>query len=146
MELKNIALVLENCEVVTIDKKNLGHFYIGDIKTSYSRGDKYLVKSQICDEFIVEISRDLNQIERLHKCNDITQIWIEDVNGREEQFFVKWDENDKYFNEYQKNKLNRFGDLYIVISENKGIDDYFIDDLINDGECVNDSWTEYRNK
>lgn len=158
MDFKYLELVLENCEVVRVERKYLGYLYIGDIKTTLTRHDKSLIKSQSIGDFAIELHRDLkdedtsfgayfgkvNPIDRLVKHKDITQIYIAYEGNTSDRFYVKWHDNDEHDNRYQNNKLNNFGDLYIVISEDKGIDDFYEDELINDEECVQWNWEEYK--
>lgn len=157
MEFKNIVLVLENCEVITVERKYLGHVYMSDFKDTLSRSDKSLLKSKVVHEFAIEIHRSLiettkkqglygesNPIERLLKYPDITQVEITYEDDSKDHFYIHWHEEDEYNNRYQKNKLTSFGDLYIVISEQNDTDHYFKDELIDDAEMVEWNWESYK--
>lgn len=157
MEFKKVELYLENCELITIERKYLGHIYMSNFTESISRHDKSLIHSTVVNEFAIEIHRSLDEttkkqglfgeytpLQRLNKWNDITQIEIFYEDGTSRHFYAHWHDDDQYNNRYQKNKMNNFGDLYIVISETKGIDDYSSDYLINDEEYINDNWADYK--
>jgi hypothetical protein len=153
MEFKQIELVLENCEVITVERKYLGSIYMSNFTEIISRHRKSLIQSTVVNEFAIEIHRsldetvakqglfdDYNPIQRLNKFNDITQLEITYEDGTKKHFYTHWHDDDEYNNRYQKNKLNQFGDLYIVISENNDIDQYFNEYFIND----EDNWDEYK--
>lgn len=161
MKIKSVELALENCEVITIDKELLGFLYLGDLNTTFCKEYNSLLETTVCKDFAIEIHRDLsknketqylfgqtdderNPIERLLKYQDITQIQINFDNDSSKHYYAHWHDEDEYDNRYQYNKKNDFGDLYIVISEDKDFEHFFIDSLINDADYIEDNWKDYR--
>ncbi|KON87408.1 hypothetical protein AF332_11605 [Sporosarcina globispora] len=157
MNFKSIDLVLENCEVITVERKYMGHLYMSNFNTTISRHDKKLLSSEVVNEFAIEIHRSLDEttnkqglfdkyspIERLRKYSDITQIEITYEDNSKKHVYTHWHDEDEYDNRYQKSKLNNFGDLYIVISEAKDIDYYFQDETINDSDMVEWNWDNFK--
>ncbi|MCM3109886.1 hypothetical protein [Lederbergia lenta] len=161
MELKQVNLILENCEVLEIDRKYIGYFHIGNIKTSINRNAcNSISKDIVCEDFTIEINRSFkdeelmqytfgdlsekrNPIERLLRYPDITALEIVYQDDSKEYIYVDWQVEDGDTNKNQKNLINNFGDLYIVISENKGIEDFYNNEEINNEDIVDFSWSMY---
>jgi len=161
LELKYVELILENCEVVKVDRKFIGDFHLGEINTTISRvASNSISKKVSCNEFIIQINRDMNKeeynqctfsqidqktnpIKRLMKYQDITAVEITYKNDSSEIIYLKWHIEDEYNNRFQKSKLNNCGDLYIVISEDKEFGDVYGDE-INDEEKINFAWDMYK--
>ena len=161
--LNKISLVLENCEVIDIDGKYIGELDVGNIQTSISRiACNSISKMKTCDNLVLSIHRDANIInkpfgfdsnqtvfDRLKDC-DITAIDIhyDDVNDHsDENIYVPYNEEREGQlgspNTYMTVKKNKFGDLFLVISEDKTVDDIFQDENINNAEEINFVWSMY---
>lgn len=161
LELKYVDLILENCEVVKVDRKFIGDFHLGEINTSISRNASNSISKKVsCEEFIIQINRDMNKeehnqytfsqidqktnpIKRLMKFQDITAVEITYKDDSSEIIYIKWHLEDENNNRFQKSKLNNFGDLYIVISENQEFEDVYGDEFNNE-EKVNFAWDMYK--
>ena len=84
--------------------------------------------------------------DRLSAYNDITSIRIELIEDYVEEgqvqrqehydYYVKWTGESDDINESQINYMSDCGNFYIVISENKKIDDFFDLEEINDEEYM----------
>lgn len=166
--ISRIEIGLENCEVITIDGKYIGAFYVENIKTTISRmGCNYIGKYQSCDSFVIEINRGADCVnkpfgiddedskmsifKRLLTFRDITSIRIfydkknekyEDVEtGETDEFYVPYEEECEGQlgspNVYQSCYINSYGDLYIVISKDDKIEDFFDIEEIEDEEFLN---------
>jgi len=150
-EIQKIIIILENCECITVEGKHIGDLNIKNISFSIRRvACNSIQKMYCCSEFAISIHADcsLNKksewtlgeidaeerdpIERLYKCNDITSVDIYFNTGECQQVFVPWNEEDDYTNKYQKTYINKFGDLYIVVSKNTEFDDVFDREEIED--------------
>lgn len=162
-EINKIEIVLENCEVITVDGKYIGDFSCEGIEHSISRVACNSIKeSYTCKDFSMSIHRDcsLNDIEewtlgvsdikrdplkRINNYNDITSIYIYFTKDKEnpKQIYVKWGGDSDYNNEYQKSYINKFGDLFIVVSEDLKLGDVFDMREIEDKNSINWIWRMY---
>lgn len=164
MKLKNITLVFENCDSITIDGKYVGEFLVDDIHTSIERiACNAIERIDSADTFAIEIHKDANKerfqfdqtdyedfkqmaFDRLSAYNDITSIQIDLIEDyveegqvpREEHYdyYVKWTGESDYTNESQVNYMSECGNFYIVIAEGKTIEDFFDMEEINDEESM----------
>ena len=147
-EIKNIDIVLENCEVITIPKQHIGLFTIDKIKRKISRVacnaiDDYLVAK----EFSVQIHKDADiennicenfrdysksPFKRLTDYNDITHIYVIYEDDTIEEFCIKWYGDSDCYNEHQYSKLGEDGHLYILCKKNGNIQKYFNGYINND--------------
>lgn len=163
--IKEISLILENCEVITIPGKYIGDIYLRDIRTSVERvACNAIVKMNTCHEFGIEIHGDANHepylifghkpterdmqtiFDRLLAYKDITQVEItfcadEEYGAEKEEtlhYHLHWADGCEYTNMLQSAKLSRRGDLYIVVSDSgKSVTDVFEEAVIpmNEEEC-----------
>lgn len=171
--ISKIEIILENCEVITIEGKYIGAFDVSNIHTSISRmGCNHIGKMQCCESFIIEIYRDANVInkpfgyededqtkifERIALYNDITSIEVyydkkdddyKDVEtGECDCIYVPYEElNENQLgspNKYQSTHINKYGDLYIVIDKGNKISDKFDLEEINDKVTLNSRFSMY---
>lgn len=155
-EVKSITLVLENCETIKLDRKHIGSFLVDNIKYSISRMACNSISTfTFCENFAIEINRNASKVgtnynsnqdalKRLITYSDITAIDIKYEDDTEEYIYVDWnEENNHCNNNNQKHYMNKFGDLYIVVSSGKVIDDYFDIEEIEDEEDIDFTWVMY---
>lgn len=162
MLIRKLELVLENCDVVTIDGKYIGHFHAGDIRKSISRMSwNWIDVQEICHEFCIEIHPDANKMmhelgceefavltfDRLSRHNDIASmnIYLYDQHDKEARadeskdtvyhYFVHWD-GDDYKNSLQTSKISKPGWLYIGIGKNVNLEEIFPAEYVDDEETV----------
>ncbi len=165
MRIKSVDFILENCEVITIDGKYIGDFLIDDVQTRISRiACNSISKMDIANTIAIEIHRDANKerhqfgctgykqktFDRLVEWNDITSIEFELEEGNVEEgkiprvehyhYFVNWVGDNDEENDAQSTYISDNEDLYLVIAENKQIEDYFNDKLIDDDEYAYMHW------
>ena len=164
-ELKSVEIVLENCETILIDRKYIGEIECDNIKKSISRrACNSISVVNTCETFAIQINNKLsenedstwifgtladekrNPIERLISFNDITSICFKfvDEEDESEQIYVNWGGDSEYSNEYQKSYKNNFGDLFIVISKNKSIEDIFCVEKIEEENSRDFLWKMYQ--
>lgn len=162
MRIKEIELVFENCEVITIPGKYIGRFYVGNIRKSLSRIAVNSTRMyETAKKIVIEIHKDAetqnrpfgtedddSTFDRILKWNDITsiEITLEDAYNKENKeehyvFYTDWIGDSEYENEGQKSKRSELGHLYIVITKkNKKeghFDKIFPPKEINDKEYIN---------
>ena len=170
MKLKYITFLLENCDVITIDGKYIGNFLIDNIRTTISRiACNSIMKMDIADTIVIEIHKNANKkrhhfnfdsdynehtvFDRLQEWNDITSIKFkfeeqyveENKTPRQEEYtyYVYWEGNSDEENEAQSTYISNDGNLYIVISKDKTVEDFFDLELINDSEHMELCWRMY---
>ena len=139
-EIDRIELVLENCEVIIIDGKYIGAFYINNIKTNISRiAINSVQKYSTSGDILIEILKGGNVkylpfniedykttvFDRLTEANDITHVEVHWKDGSCDDIWVEYnDESHSTFeNTYQQSYLSEIGNLYISINKNDDIFD-----------------------
>ena len=144
---KKIEVNFENCEIIDITNA-IGDFNMEGLTTSISRVamncisnivSADLVQMQIYldgelkDGFI--ISENVSLCERLtHK--DIVSLNFTYEDDTEETVYVNYGGDADEYNPYQTSKIGPNGDLYIVISKDKTVDDIYTDEVIKDLETA----------
>ena len=118
--IKYIDLVFENCESIRLYPDMFKYLVINDIAKNkkincfqYENGECW--DNSSCSYFAITILPEgynkkmdwVNQLlkERLKNNNDVTSICLTYNNGKEEDIYVPWNENNDYINEYQKTQF-----------------------------------------
>ena len=139
-KVKEIVLVLENCEYIKIPTKHLGNIIIEDVDMSVRRTainaiDKIQTANSIYLEIIKpEIIKTLGMFneddeeslscsQRLMQHEDITSIEVAYDDSKEE-YFVDWDWDSEYINNYQDTQMANNGNLHILINRKKNLKDF----------------------
>lgn len=145
--LKEIELILENCEIITVDKSLIGRIY-GDVFNQIGFDDCYYETKTIKDVELT-ISKDLgkDKIERLEQYCDITRIDFIFENASEQEYFVEYiDKNEGMLgspNILQGNEITCEGDIYIKIGH-KPTSEVFKDYLDpSEKDCVDLEFGRY---
>lgn len=164
MKLDYINLHLENCDCITIDGKYVGDFLVDDIhKTIHRFACNSIDSFDIADTFVIELHKDANKeryqfnnnayedfrqmtFDRLSGCPDIASInfilsedYVPENKIPTKEFhnyYLDWSDNSDNINTYQKSYISDEGHLYIVVSKNKDIFDFFDKDYVNDHEEI----------
>lgn len=127
MNIRYVDLVLENCDVIRVEPKDIDYFYIGGITETYtsqhaSEGNLYTDKTKHCSHLGLLINNpkeltfdsldgEITVYERVENCHDIVAIDIIYENKTHECIYVDWnDYNDNY-------NLNQKTDYYYNILE-----------------------------
>lgn len=165
MKLKEITLILENCDAITIDGKYIGRFLVDDLHSYIGRTAlNSFDKVDVADTIIIEIHKDANKeryqfdqtqyedfkqmtFDRLLNYKDITGIEFTLVENYVQEgrkpvvedynYYVDWVGDSDYVNEAQVNYLSKDGNLYIVIAKDKKIEDFFELEEIDSSEAMN---------
>lgn len=168
MKLNSITFTFENCDYITIDGKYIGRLLVDDIQTSIQRvACNSIQKMDVANTFVIEIHKDAN-IERYQHYqtdyedfkqmtfdrfagHDITAIEFEFEEEKEEDndflpimehynYYLNWTGDNECWNESQINYISTNGHLYIVVSKDESIEDYFDMEAINNNEYMNYYW------
>lgn len=147
--LKEVTFIFENCDSITIDGKYVGEFLVDDIKTSFERmACNYIGKCETANTFVIEIHKDANKercalgveewkqmtFDRFGGC-DIASIEFE-LEGKRYSYYVNWTGDDDCLNDAQSNYISKLDNLYVVIAENKKVEDVFDLEEINDSDYM----------
>mgnify|MGYP003417842844 CR=1 FL=1 len=165
MKLNNVTFTFENCDRITIDGKYIGDFLVEEIKTSIQRvACNAIMKFDTAHVIAIEIHKDANKrrssfdfwgcnddkhmiFDRISKWDDITHIDFTLENSDESEndysYTVNWVGDSDMNNEAQHSLVSKNGNLYIVISEGKNIEDYFEFEMINDSEYMDFKFEMY---
>ena len=146
--LEEIELCFENCEVVTLKfkkdfkflglqgiKENLFFSFYNNLKSN---------KTVCCEDFLLLITKeglncytsfstkyDENKKQecilenRLKNSNDIVSVTLKYNSEKQKEIFVDWNEEDDFQNKYQTNKLDKDGNMLIIISHDQNLKNYF---------------------
>src|SRR5690606_31857933 len=135
--LKNVEIVLENCEVITIPAEDFEYLSIQDVKEScYIHSSSFRV-DKISSDIHMAIKDSANILEnypsmtfeeqtqlpfdRLLNYADITQIHFKFEDKNESYVvYVDWHDEDEYSNRYQKGEFED-GQLIIIINEENSL-------------------------
>lgn len=142
---KSIELVLENCEALAFQSKDVGVFSMVGVTRKIGRiAINSISETEHADEVLLELRNTSNTLDaytttwsdneelpfdRIQKYADITSIVVGYEDGSEDQFYVDWNGASEYSNEYQTCGVDRFGNLYLVISRTRNVNDVFKDAL-----------------
>lgn len=139
---KSIGFVFENCEYFTMNAKYFGTLDLTDFDTHIERIACNAIAKMNCvgtvameifpegDGEFPSFGDSITKFKRLKMFDDITSIIIIYDDGTEEEYYVNYE--GEATNKYQKTYLSKFGLLYIVISKDKDIFDFFDEEDIHD--------------
>lgn len=138
---KSIELMLENTDSIVIDAQHIGCFAVEDISTNIRRVGGSIRNMKYAGLVAIEISRDANKehcefgcseykttvFDRLLAHNDIVAIYLAKKSGKKDVVYVDWCDVDAnpYRNPYQKTRVGKNGNLYILIHKNKTVEGHF---------------------
>lgn len=165
-KLKKIEFTFENCDSITIDGKYVGEFLVDDLHTYFTRiASNCIGKAEVVNTFVIEINKGANKeryafgewdlkemvFDRI-AYNDITQISFvleeQYVDKGKTPYFesyhytINWI-GDEYINEAQTSYVSKDGNLYIVIAKDKGVEDFFDLDEIDNSEEMDFKFEAY---
>ena len=143
MKFDYIDFILENCEVVHIDGKYICNFGIKDIQTQFFGNCSWALKQEVVKTFFMELHPKANTVhypfgekqwktttfDRLQQYSDITHIEFV-LDGQKYSYAVDWEESDDTNNWNQATYKSGNDFLYIKISSDKSILDFFPEEYI----------------
>jgi len=152
--IKAIELQFENCEGLRLGINVFGYVYLGKIKTEIVRiACNAIVEQDFANEIALEIYSEAEKLgewvpswsnyapklRRIMDYNDITHIRILYEDGTEHTYQVDYREESEALgapNLNQNTYLSSLGNLYITISKDNNIEDYFPRKYTEDVELV----------
>ena len=162
-----IEIELSNLEYVIVPGEYIGVFQLDGMKEIKGKSDSnYWVKSLvisidrnykgcICNVFDDEQSKDC-ALNYLGKGKNISSIKRTYEDGSNDRIWVNWfgevlhardgyevyDPQYQNYNEYQRSKTNKHGDLFIEISEEAELDSTFPNEVINAGDYTKEKYNQ----
>lgn len=151
---KSIEFAFENCEYFTIDAKYFGALWLSGINTCIQRiACNSISKMECVDDIAMMIfsegddkytffreDSDMTKFNRLNTWKDISSITVIYDDDSKEEYYVEYEDEVEgqlgSNNILQRNYMNKFGDLYIVISKKKAFSDFFDDDEMDDEDTI----------
>lgn len=167
-KLKSITFIFENCDEITIDGKYVGDFLVDDIRTRIKRIAINSIKEiEVADTFAIEIHKNANVERYEHNLtsqenlkqmtfdrfmrSDIVRIKFDLIESCFEEWQIPCVHHYSYYvndcvfeNSIQDNYISKDGHLYIAISKNRSIKDFFDINTINNSVCMNIYWDLYK--
>lgn len=135
--IKKLSIIFENCESVNIETDYIGYVELSDIKNSIRKvACNCIGYSSVCETFLISIDHKIpkqtetygdkliNPIDRLNEYKDIVSISVTYEDDSEEEIYLPWGDRE-YTNQYQENYINKFGDIFICISEDHKLSDFY---------------------
>lgn len=136
-EVQSVTLVLENCEFLTFDQKDIGHFWCDEITSTIARiACNAITRLDYCKEFFIQLRNTANQtydsfggpsehttFERLHTFDDVTSVEVTYDDGSVDSCNVPWNEGNEYSNKFQTSFISDGGHLYLLISGTKTVEE-----------------------
>ena len=143
MNISKIELVLENCEVISVDAKYIGKIVARNIFPSIENDGYDDIKRRFCCyTFGIELHKDLgeygviqsyeslpNVFDRLTYFDDIAQVVVYYKDGIEETYFTDFEGEEE--NKNQESYISAAGHLYIKISGMYSLGDIFDENILS---------------
>lgn len=139
-KVKEIHLVLENCEYVVVSTKYLPQIVLSEITHEITReamnsvSKSLKVKSayiEIIKPDTIKVNDLFGDEEEDYVCKrrivdggDITAIQVIYKDNSSEYYWVEWNEEDEYYNSYQKVEISKEGNLHLLIQKDKTLKQY----------------------
>ncbi len=149
-DVSSITIIFENCERITIPRKYIGIIHIGDINVEIARvACNSIAKITTADTIALEIFSEGNLeykpfgtspsemvFDRISECHDITTVDVAYTDGSSESFWTDYEAGSEDGlgapNIFEKTMISTLGNLYVVVSKEKDIKDFFCNEDIND--------------
>lgn len=153
-ELYSMELIFENCESMVIPKTAIGYLSVEGIHTRVAKiAMNSISKYTVADEIAMEILKCVDdeeyhpfgiadetqsRLKRMSAYDDITAVCLKYEDGSEDTFYVDYDEEHEGAlgspNVNQKTYVSLLKNVYIVISKDKDIADFFDTEELDDPE------------
>ena len=150
--LKEVMINFMSCESITIPLDFIGVVKLNGVGAQSFSNDASGSLHYSINELIISVDCSLgkNYLHRLGHSHDITSIQklLNDNSGSNCFYYPIWNETDdeRQDNIYQRSKYNKYGDLFLVISEDRRLlDRTFPDELVNKDnyDCCLDSFIQF---
>lgn len=135
MKIETLELVFENCETIIFKGEDIKYLNISvkEKKFIKHKADINLNTFYILSELFLELNKSANKeyypfdindekykttkFDRIKDCRDITQIYIEYDNGKEDIFYIDFKDDDDFINNNQNVKKDKDENLIIFIKD-----------------------------
>lgn len=140
-KVKEVVLVLENCEYIKIPTKHLANIIIEGIDISVTRNAiNNVAKLQTANSIYFDIINPetiktlglfnegdeeiLSCSKRLIQYADITSVEVVYNDNSKDEYFVDWDWDNEYLNSYQDTQIAKNGNLHVLINRKKRLKEF----------------------
>ena len=149
--IKEITIVFENCDEITLDTKDIGIMLFDNIKTEITRTARNSIQElNTATEIAIELyASKINSsyspfnefdkmpiISRIVEGNDIVSFVCRYEDNSTKTIYVPWGQSPQ-INEYQSQAIGSNGNLYVVISKEKVVSDIFSPEVMNSTDTFN---------
>ena len=159
--LESVEFVFENCESFEIDVKYIGRFLIDTFSRSIERVAcnavlELITANRLQMEIFSEADepyptfgvQEKTKFQRLTEFSDITHLALKYSDGSEDYIGIFYDEGDDAgklgaCNVRQTQMISKLGNLYIVVDDEKKVEDVFPEEYVNDEREINFSKEMY---
>lgn len=145
-KVKELELVLENCEYIKIPTKHLANIVIEGIDIRVRRNAiNNIEKLQTASSIYLNIIKpetiktlglfgeadeeSLSCSKRILQYEDITSVVVVYEDNTKEEYFVDWDWDNDYLNNYQDTQIAKNGNLHVLINREKRLKEFLDDDV-----------------
>lgn len=149
--IEEITITFENCDQITLNSKDIGIVFFNDIKTEITRIARNSIQEiNTATEVAIELyASKINSLyspfnefdempiaSRIIAGSDIVSFLCKYQNGLTKTIYAPWGSCTQ-INEYQKQAIGNNGNLYVVISKDKIISDFFNDEVMMSTDTFN---------
>ncbi|MEM5645590.1 hypothetical protein AAHH72_12290 [Bacillus cereus] len=117
-KVKEIRIVFENSDSITVPVNDISYLHINDIKHSVSLDWHHggnLNQYKHCNELKV-LFKNKDEYKRVHKFNDVTQLHLKFEDGSNDWFYLPWVGEAESNNAAQEVTIER-GAIKLVVKE-----------------------------
>lgn len=128
--MKELQIVLENCDVIKVSWENVVNLVMCKVYKTYKYSKRIgLLEMNVAENICLVLSKNADlphqefgvgefttNFKRLYDCRDISSIVLVHDDGKEEEFYVAYDEDEfRCFNKLQSTGIDDDGNLIIKI-------------------------------
>ena len=128
--MKELQIVLENCDVIKVSWENVVNLVMCKVYKTYKYSKRIgLLEMNVAENICLVLSKNADlphqefgvgefttNFKRLYDCRDISSIVLVHDDGKEEEFYVAYDEDEfRCFNKPQSTGIDDDGNLIIKI-------------------------------
>ena len=130
--MKELQIVLENCDVIKVPWENVINLVMCKVYKTYQYSKQVgLLEMSVAENICLVLSKNADlphqefgvgkfttNFKRLYDCRDVSSIVLVHDDGKEEEFYVAYDEDEfRCFNKLQSTGIDDDGNLIIKIGD-----------------------------
>lgn len=130
--MKELQIVLENCDVIKVSWENVGNLVMCKVNKTYQYSKRIgLLEMNVAENICLVLSKNADlphqefgvsefttNFKRLYNGRDISSIVLVHDDGKEEEFYVAYDEDElRCYNKLQSVEFDSYENLIIKIGK-----------------------------